>query len=147
MELKEKSVSEKNKKSTGSIVLYVAAVVVALIAIALLISNVTLYYKTVAQYVAQGYKAADVSKQLIQTQLLPGIFDPIAVYGGIAFVLLGVGMINQKVSKGLIMLTKTDAHDFVSEEGALQEDAANVENSEVLRQPETIEQEDTDANK
>jgi hypothetical protein len=106
MNLKEKNASVKIKISASSIVLYVAAIVVALIAIAGLINNILLYNNTVTHYVAQGYPAKEVVKQLIPQQLLPGIFEPIAVYGGIAFVLFGAGIINQRVSKCVTLLTK-----------------------------------------
>lgn len=92
---------KKSKMSKCSVVFYAAAVIVAIIGIALLVDNVVMYKKTVSQYVAQGYKAATVSAQLVPSQLLPAIFNAIGVYGGIAFVLAGVGTINDKISKHL----------------------------------------------
>lgn len=97
-----------SKQPISSIVLYTAGTVVALIAIAFLVNNVILFKNAVAQYVAQGYPSAEVMSQLIPNQLLPGVFEPVAVYGGIAFLLFGVGILNQKVSKGLKMLTKEE---------------------------------------
>lgn len=41
---------------------------------------------------------------MLPGQLLPGLYEPIAVYGGIALVLLAAGMINQKLSKCINML-------------------------------------------
>lgn len=89
---------KKSKTCTGSKVLYVAAAIVGIIAIALLVDNIILFKNNVAQYVAQGYPSAEVLKQLIPAQLLPGIFEPLALYLGIALVLWGLGAINQKVS-------------------------------------------------
>ncbi|HEX3011976.1 MAG TPA: hypothetical protein VHQ70_08070 [Syntrophomonadaceae bacterium] len=96
MKLKGKNAARK--KSTGSKVLYAAAVVVGVIAIALLVDNIMLFKNNVAQYVAQGYPSSVVLKQLIPGQLLPGVFEPLALYLGIAFALWGLGIINQKVS-------------------------------------------------
>ena len=50
----------------------------------LLISNILLYRTNVAQYVAQGTAVGVVKAQLIPAQLIPGIFEPIGVYCGIA---------------------------------------------------------------
>lgn len=108
MKLKRK---ERSKQPTSSIVLYSVATLVSLIAIAFLINNVILFKDTLAQYVAQGYPPADVVKQLIPNQLLPGVFEPIAVYGGIAFLLFGAGIINQKVTKCLKMLAMEEVTD------------------------------------
>lgn len=94
----------KSKRPAGSIVLYVAAIVVTIIGVAYLVTNIVLFQNSVAQYVAQGYAAVDVTSQLLPSQLLPGIYEPIAVYGGIALILFGAGMINQKISKCLKML-------------------------------------------
>ncbi|HVJ48628.1 hypothetical protein [Desulfitobacterium sp.] len=105
MKLKRK---ESSKHPISSIVLYIVAILVTLIAIAFLVNNVLLFKNSVAQYVAQGYPSAEVVKQLIPNQLLPGIFEPIAVYGGIAFILFATGIINQKVSKCLTVLAKPE---------------------------------------
>ncbi|MEN6459926.1 MAG: hypothetical protein ABFC94_00960 [Syntrophomonas sp.] len=108
MKLKEKDAVKKSKKFTISTTLYIAASVVALIAVASLIDNIILYKNSVAQYVAQGYPVALVIKQLIPSQLLPGLFDTIAVYGGIALILFSAGIINKKVSECLTLLTKDE---------------------------------------
>lgn len=129
MNLNEKNQPKpkKSKKCTGSTILYVVSLVVAVIAVALLVNNVRLYKDNVAQYVAQGYPQEEVVKQLKPVQLIPGIFEPIAVYGGIAFALFGIGMINEKVSKYLAMTENVQAIDGVQEGIA---DAENVEDSE-----------------
>lgn len=104
MRFKRDDALKKPKRPAGSIVLYVAAIAVTIIGVAYLVTNIVLFQKTVVQYVAQGYPADAVVSQLLPTQLLPGIYEPIAVYGGIALILFGVGMINQKISKCLRML-------------------------------------------
>ncbi|AAK79509.1 hypothetical protein BJV85_002455 [Clostridium acetobutylicum] len=93
------NVETKSKQSKASIILYVAAAVVAIIGIALLVDNIIVYRKALSQYVAQGYKAATVNSQLVPQQLLPEIFNAVGIYGGIAFVLFGAGIINNKISK------------------------------------------------
>ncbi len=79
--------------------LYVAGTIVALVALAFLINNIILFRNTIAQYVAQGYPYAEVFWGLFPGQLLPGLFQPIAVYGGIAALLYAAGMINHKVTQ------------------------------------------------
>jgi hypothetical protein len=98
----------KEKKPISSIILYVAASVTGILGIALLINNVILYYKNVTQYVAQGYAVETVTGQLIPSQLLPGVFEPLALYGGIALLLVAAAIINQKVSKCLAALTEKE---------------------------------------
>ena len=138
MKLKNKNVSGKSGKSSISIVMYVISSVVALIGIALLVNNILLFKSTVSQYVAQGYTAATVTKELLTAQLLPGIFEPVAVYGGIAFLLLGVGIVNKKVSKCLILLSKAEVcNDIVDQNVVNVENDANGENVETTKQTET----------
>lgn len=120
MKLKNKN---KSKKFSISIVLYIVTSVVALVGIASLVNSILLFRDSVNQYVAQGYSVATVTKQLIPSQLLPGIFQSIALYGGIAFALLGMGIVNKKVSKCLMLLTKVD-----------------VENTETTEQTEPVEE-------
>ena len=139
MDLKEKNAPEKFKIPAGSIALYVASSVVALIAVASLINSIMYFNNTVANYVAQGYPAAKVMKELIPAQLLPGLFEPIAVYGGIAFILLGVGIINHKFSKYLMLLTKDEVCNNAAEKNTLKEDVAE-ENTEVDELTETVEE-------
>jgi hypothetical protein len=109
MKFTRKNGTEKSKKTAGSVAPYVAGSIAAVMAIALLIINIILFKNNVNQYVAQGYPAADVIKQLIPSFLLPGIFEPIALYGGIAFVLFYIGSLNVKLSKCLSLLTKTES--------------------------------------
>lgn len=115
----------------NSIVMYVFATIVALISVASLVNNVLLFKNTVAQYIAEGYPSNLVYKQLIPSQLLPGIFEPIAIYGGIAFILCGFGMINQKVSKCLKTLDKVEANAVnidTPEQSAVAEEISEVTN-------------------
>lgn len=111
---------QKLKTCTGSKILYVAAVVVGAIGIALLIDNIMLFKNNVAQYVAQGYPSAEVLKQLIPAQLLPGIFEPLALYLGIAIGLWGLGIINQKLAACLAVGENVldENHGVVSSEKA-----------------------------
>lgn len=140
MEFKNRNMNETSRKSSTSIVLYIAAAVVALIGIALLVNTVLLFRNTVSQYVAQGYPAAEVNKQLIPTQLIPGIFEPIAVYGGIAFALFGIGIINKKVSNYIMPLNKVEAYNDSVEESILEQNVVDVENAETPSQEQTTEE-------
>lgn len=116
MEIKAKNMSKKSGKSVISIILYVVASIVAIMGVALLVNNIFLYKTNFNQAVAQGYSAATVRNALVTSQLLPGIFEPVAIYGGIAFLLLGVGVVNKKVSKCLIRLTKAEVCNDILEE-------------------------------
>jgi len=130
MEIKNKNLSVKSSKSTFSIVMYVVASVVALIGVALLVNNYFLFKSTVNQAVAQGYDVATVRKALLTSQLLPGIFEPVGIYGGIAFLLLGVGIVNKKVSKCIVFLTKVDDVNDIIEESIADGNVVAVENLE-----------------
>mgnify|MGYP001579859070 CR=1 FL=1 len=92
----------KQEKSISSTFLYVAAALIAILGTILLVSNVRLYHNNVLQYVSQGNSLSTVTAQLIPTQLIPGVFGPICTYWGIALLLIGIGIINQKVSKCLL---------------------------------------------
>lgn len=124
---------KRSKRPTGSIVLYVASIGVAIIGVAYLVTNILLFQKSVAQYVEQGYAVADVTSQLLYSQLLPGIYEPIAVYGGIALILFGAGMINHKLSKALKMLGKIEAEGTLLEldETETETETSKVETEEV----------------
>ena len=139
MESNTKNVSEKSKKSVITIIMFVVAAVVTILGVALLVNNVLLFKSTVNQYVAQGYTAATVKKELMTSQLLPGIFEPVAVYGDIAFLLLGVGIVNKKVSKCLILLSKAEVCSDIVKENIVDQNVVNVENVEKTKQTETVE--------
>lgn len=99
---------KKAKASNGAVILYIAALIVGIVGIALLVSNIALYSNNVASYVEQGYDIKLVNEQLIPGQLLPGIFEAVGMYGGLAFLLLGIGMIFKKVSEGVTLLSKSE---------------------------------------
>ena len=132
MKITNKIVSEKSRKSSLSIMMYVASSVVAIIGIALLVNNILLFKSTVSDAVAQGYAVATVRKALLTSQLLPGVFEPIAVYGGIAFILLGIGKANIKVSKCLILLTKVETCNDTVEEILVEQDVVDAENTDTI---------------
>jgi hypothetical protein len=117
---------ERSKQPISSIVLYIVAILITLIIIVFLVNNIILFKDNVAQYVAQGYPYDEVVKHLIPNQLLPGILEPIAVYGGIAFLLFGTGIINQKISKCLVMLAKDKVTDFSIETSEQVEDVEEI---------------------
>ena len=123
MKLKNKDVIEKKREFPISKILYVIASIVGVMGVALLADNIYIFKSTVDQYVTQGYTVADVVKGLLPSQLIPGIFEPIAIYGGIAFILLGVGIANKKISEHFIALTKVENQDdALVEEGIVAED-------------------------
>jgi hypothetical protein len=99
---------QKSKKSISTIVFFVSAAIVAILAITYLISNVMLFQKVVNQYVEQGYQKAEVVSQLVQS-LISEIVQPIAIMGGIAVLLFAAGIINDKISRCLSLLDKDDA--------------------------------------
>jgi len=130
MKNKTKNSSKKSGKFTISIILYIVSCIVAIIGVALLVNNIFLFKNTVSQYVAQGYSAQTVINELMTSQLLPGIFEPVALYGGIAFLLLSAGKINKKVTKCLTLLTKVEVLNETIEESVL-ENNIEVENSQL----------------
>ncbi|WP_243108119.1 hypothetical protein [Clostridium sp. JN-9] len=135
MAQKDKKTSKESKRFSISIVMYVAAVIVAILGITALVNNIILFKGTVAQYVAQGYEASTVNKLLIPSQLLPGIFEPIAVYWGIALVLVGAGIINKKVSKCLVLLGKEEVCNNSAEENIIEKNAHEENNTEIKETP------------
>ena len=134
------------KRPASTTVLYVGAIVVALSALAFLITNVIVFKNNVAQYVAQGYAAAEVIKGLLPGQLLPGVFEPIAVYGGIALLLFAAGGINQKVSLGLEMLSNAADHAGTAPANGYEETCEVTEpatDEQIKEAPEAVDKEQT----
>lgn len=125
MEIKDKK--KKSRKWSISNVLYIAASIIALAGVALLVDNIMIFRKAISEYVAQGYPIDTVTNQLIPSQLIPGVFEPVAVYGGIAFILFGIGKINKKVSRCLILLAKADTSNNTIKENSLEQNVVNVE--------------------
>lgn len=136
----EKKAPKKSKRIIGSIVLYVAASVVALIAVALLVNNILLFRNIVNQYTTQGYAAEEVIKQLLTSQLLPEIFKSVALYGGIAGLLMGLGMIYQKVAE---YTSLQDTFEFESDNAcdmAMEDNPVEIGDTEVTGQIEAVEE-------
>lgn len=137
MKQNNKGVQGEPKKFSISILLYVAAMIVALLGIALLVNDIIVFRSAVAQYVMQGYPADEVIKGLMPTQLLPAIFEAIALYGGMAFALLGIGIANKKLSQYITTL-KTIKNDEIVEESSLNihdeaiEESVLIDNGEVI---------------
>jgi len=103
MKLFSNNGAKKSKPPFSSLLMYAGGVVIFLIAIASLVMNVLLFQKTVAQYVDQGYPSDAVLKELVPVQLIPGLFESIALYAGIAFILVAVGFLNHKISKYILV--------------------------------------------
>jgi hypothetical protein len=101
--------SGKSRLPRSSIVFFTVATGIFLIAIAALVNNIILFKDNVARYIEQGYPSAEVVKQLIPNQLLPGIFEPLAVYCGIAVILFSAGLINNKISKIVTASVESEA--------------------------------------
>ncbi|MDD2234258.1 MAG: hypothetical protein PHZ11_02685 [Desulfitobacteriaceae bacterium] len=97
--MKKIAKSGKSRLPLSSIILYIASVITFLIAAASLVNNITLFKENLNQYLQQGYPYAEVFNVLLKNQLLPGIFEPIAVYLSMALTLFAAGLINQKVTK------------------------------------------------
>jgi hypothetical protein len=136
METKGKVPSERSFIST---VLYISAIIVALIAIALLVINIRQYTTMVNQYVAQGYPAAEVVKQFLPNQLLPGIFQAVGLYGGMALVLFGVGAANKKTANCLSLLTDTQLSNGITDESSIEQNSTTGD-AETSEQLENIEE-------
>lgn len=136
MEIKEKKVS---KRSGISIVLFIVASVVALIGVALLVSNIVLYRATVTQALTEGYDLPTIRKALLTSQLLPGIAEPIGIYGGISFILFGVGIVNKKVVKFLSMLNKVEISEENIAENIAEQNGLDLDNTEVTEPTQTVE--------
>ena len=122
------------QKSTKA--LYIAAAVTGIFAVASLVNNILLFKNNVDMYTLQGYPVAEVLKQLIPAQLLPGAFEAIAVYGGITVLLIAAAIINEKVSQCLASLNNQQECNEAVQENASPETKAE-ENIEPENQPET----------
>ncbi|MCB2361785.1 hypothetical protein [Clostridium estertheticum] len=136
----EHNVKNASKKSAFSILLFISAIIVAILGVVLLVVNIYLYKTSVNQAVAQGYAVATVRKAYVPSQLIPGIFQPIALYGGIALLLVAVGKTSNKVSNCLAVLNKKEICDDVTHEyceDQTDQDVASVENIETTS-PEEI---------
>jgi hypothetical protein len=97
----------KTKMAKSSIVFFIASAFVAIVGTALIINNVLLYNDNVTMYVSQGYSVQTVAAQLLPSQLIPGVLEPLGMMYGIAFVLATAGIINNKISKMMAMSATT----------------------------------------
>lgn len=133
MSPREKVKFDRIKVSPVSIALYAASIIAAVIAVASLVITITFFNYTVSQYVAQGYTASDVYKQLLPSQLYPGILQGIAIYGGIAVILFGLGKINQNSVKHLVLQNRTNIPYKAEEENTFENDALNLEHNDSIK--------------
>ncbi|MBM7872140.1 hypothetical protein JOC70_003689 [Clostridium pascui] len=146
MKTEDKKVFKESRKSPITIIMYIAALIVAIAGVTLLVNNIILFRDTVNQYVAQGYEYSMVTGQLIPSQLVPNVCESVAIYGGIAFALLGVAEINEKTSKCLMIIRKdSDCNDVVEEgillqEGNLDENADNIVNARITEEEVILEE-------
>lgn len=108
MELKEQKEVAKSRKISMSLVLYIIATIVALIGIVLLVNNIVLFRQTINQYTAKKIPIDSIYSQLVLNKLLPGVLEPIGIYGGISTILVSIGMISKKASKYMESITKSD---------------------------------------
>lgn len=121
MILENQNLSKKSKNISITVILYVIASVISIIGIALLVDNIFLFKNTINEYATKKIPMATVIKQLVLVKLLPGIFEPIGMYGGIASILFGIGMLNKKISKYLVLSTKTYTCNEKIEENTLEQ--------------------------
>ena len=61
--------------------------------------NVIYFFTTINMYMGQGYPFGEVFVALWQTQLLPGLLNPIGIFVGVAYILFGVDAILAKDKK------------------------------------------------
>lgn len=82
----------KIKKPAIAKALKIGGIVVGLFGLASLINNIIIFMNTIDQYIEQGYPKEMIMEAMVPTQLLPGIFEPIALYGGLGLLLFGAGV-------------------------------------------------------
>ena len=105
----------KPTRSSLDILRIFLAAIAALAAVMLLVVNITSFLDAVGYYLAMGYPSGEVYKQLIPSQLLPGIFEPLAIYGGLALLLVYVGRLKPNTDDFQALLTPSDSDDIVEE--------------------------------
>lgn len=124
-----------NKKQKGTNLLLGASFCTLVIGLASL-TNTGLTFKTImAQYTAQGYPAADVIRQLVPSQLLPGIFQSVGIYLAMAAALYGLAVMNEKIKAVepqvvAVEPTAVEAEEVTAEEVEATEAVADVETAE-----------------
>lgn len=139
MELNSKNTAEKSKASGISTLMNIVALVVLLVGIAVLAINVVLFNKAVEQYVSQGIPADLVRKELFLSQLLPRILESFLYYAA-AFILFGIGLVNNKLSRFLKSFEGIEMHRNTEDIGEVKESVDN----EVLEAIEVNEEEKND---
>lgn len=92
------SLTAKIKTPVLSILLYISSVIAGLLAIAGLTNNILIFKKAFSYYQVQGFTPDIILEELLPSQLLPGIFEPIGLYGGMALLLFTAGIINKRVA-------------------------------------------------
>lgn len=138
-----KDAFEKSRKF-NPIIFYIAALIAALAGIVLLVNNIIIFKSTIEQYVTQGFPASAVMKSLIPAQLIPGICEPIAVYGGIALLLLGVGIVIKKISKNEDIHSddniEVDKNNEIIEDNIEEQNDIDLEKTEILETADSTEE-------
>lgn len=130
MELNNKAIQKNSKTPVSSIIMYIISGIIGLIGAKNIYTVITAFKDAVKQYIAQGYPVAEVNKILVSQQLIPGILEAIGIYFGIAFILLCAGIINNKLSKCLNLLSK----------GEIVGQTESVKDIEVVNGTESIEE-------
>ncbi len=87
----------KTKSPKIVMTLKIGGIVVGLFGLAALINNIMIFKTSIDQYVEQGYAKEMVMKAMVPTQLLPGIFEPIALYGGLSLLMIAVAVVACKL--------------------------------------------------
>lgn len=95
--------STKTPITKTTLFFYVSSVLILAIGIASIITQLNYFNAAVAQYVAQGYDQAEVTSQLMSSQLLPSLYSVLSLNLGIAAVLFGLGLLSNKVTAFLPM--------------------------------------------
>ena len=108
------------------------ASIVAIAGTALLVDNIFIFKTAVAQYITQGYTSSVILESLIPSQLVPSILEPIGLYGGIAFILLGLGIVNTKISKLTAGLSNDEKNNNIIVGNIEVKDIADTEPSETI---------------
>lgn len=125
---------EKKKKSPKiAMTLKIGGMVVWLLGLASLVNNIIIFKTSIEQYIEQGYPKEMVMQAMVPSQLLPGIFEPIALYGGLGFLIFAVGVIACKLfsqddflEEGLKEMDEEEEKDF-DESAIVDTEAEEVE--------------------
>jgi hypothetical protein len=83
----------KMKRPKIAMALKIGGIVVGLFGLASLINNIMIFSTTLKQALEQGYPKEMVMEAIVPSQLLPGIFEPIALYGGLGLLMFAAGVV------------------------------------------------------